>query len=110
MRCWQCSPSKTDPGDKIYLDQIQSDQPGLFPRIDGRHTKENITSMSVFLDDKSGHSFSHLQTSTDGDEILAAKHAYEIMSSAFGVSIRGYHADNGIFAEKLFRGKIFMSN
>ena len=66
--------------------------------------------MSVFLDDESGHIYSHLQNSTGGDETLAAKHAYEIMSSSFGVSIRGYHADNVIFAEKISRDEIFMSN
>ena len=70
--------------------------------MDGRHTKDRITSVSVFLDDKSGHSFSHLQTSTGGEETLAAKHAYEILATSFGVSVKGYHDDNEIFAEKLF--------
>ena len=78
--------------------------------MDGRHTKDRITSVTVFLDDKSGHSYSHLQTSTGGDEILAAKHAYEIMANYFSIAIHGYHADNGIFAEKLFRDKVTICN
>jgi len=97
-------------GEKIHLDQMQSKQPGLVPRLDGRHTKDRITSVSVFLDDNSGHSYSHLQTSTGGDETLAAKHAFEIMAHSFGIPIQSYHADNGIFAEKLFRNEISMSN
>ena len=59
---------------------------------------------------RESHSYSHLQTSTGGDETLAAKHAFEIMSHSFGIPIQSYHADNGIFAEKLFRNEISMSN
>ena len=47
-------------------DQMMSAQPGLVPRMDGRHTKDRITAVSVFLDTVTGHSFSHLQISTGG--------------------------------------------
>ena len=97
-------------GEKTHIDQMQSKQPGLRPQMDGRHTRDRITSVSVFLDDKSGHSYSNLQTSTGGDKTLAAKYAYEIMATSFGVIIQGYHADNGFFAEKLFTDAISMAN
>ena len=61
------------PGDGTICDQTMSAQPGLVPRMGGRHTKDRITAVSVFLDSVTGHSFSHLQISTGGDETLAAK-------------------------------------
>ena len=105
-----CTPCKTVPGEKVHLDQMQSAQPGLVPRMDGRHTKDRITSVTVFLDDHSSHSYSHLQTSTGGDETLAAKHAYEIMAQSYDINIKSFHTDNGIFAEKLFRDEVTISN
>ena len=78
--------------------------------MDGCHTKDRIASVSVFLDEKSGHTYSHLQTSTGVEETLAAKHAYEIMITSFGVAVAGYHADNKIFGEKLFTDEISISN
>ena len=95
-----CKTCSTVPGEKCHIDQIQSAQLGLVPRLDGRHTKERITSTTVLLDDRSGHSYSHLQTSTGGDETMAAKVAYEIMCNSFNVLVQGFHADNGIFAER----------
>ena len=54
------------PGDGTICDQTMSAQPGLVPRMGGRHTKDRITAVSVFLDSVTGHSFSHLQISTGG--------------------------------------------
>ena len=105
-----CTPCMTVPGGKAHIDQMQSNQPGLVPRMKGRHTKDRISAVTVFLDDKSSHSFSHLQTSTGGDETLAAKHAYEIMADSFGVVVRSFHADNGIFAEKIFVDEVTLCN
>ena len=83
---------------------MESTQPGLVPRIDGRHTKNRITSVSVFLDDSSGHRYFHVQTSIGGDETLADKRAYEIMAHSRAVSVQGCHADNDIFAKKTIQG------
>ena len=66
---------------------MQSAQPGPVPRVDDRQTKYRTTTVSVFLDDNSDHSYSYLQTSTGGDETLAAKSAYEIMANTFNFQI-----------------------
>ena len=63
----------TSPGDGTMCDQMMSAQPGLVPRMYGRHTKDMITAVSVFLDSVTGHSFSHLQTSTGGMKPLLQK-------------------------------------
>ena len=64
---------------------------------DGHHTEDRITSVTVFLDNKSSYSFSYLQTSTGDDKILAAKHTYVIPTQSFGVTIQGIHTDNSFF-------------
>ena len=81
---------------------MQSAQPSLVPRLDGWYTKDRITSTTVFLDENSGNSYFLLRTSTGGYETVPAKVAYEIMCNSFGVLVQGFHADNGIFAEKQF--------
>ena len=94
------------PGDGTMCDQMMSAQPGLLPRMGGRHTKDRITAVSVFLDSVTGHSLSHLQISTGGDETLAAKRAHELMADSHGVVIKSFHADNGIYAEKVFTDEV----
>jgi hypothetical protein len=46
----------------------------------------------------------HLQTSTSAEETVAGKLAFERFAKSNGVAtIKHYHADNGIFADNLFR-------
>ena len=103
-------PLQDYPLQKVNLDQMQSDQPGLVPIMDGRHIKDRITSVTVFLDDHSSHSYSHLQISTGGDETLAAKHAYEIMAQSYWVAVQSYHGGNAFLAEKMFRYEVLISS
>ena len=82
---------------------MQSALLGFVTRLDGRHTKDRITSASVFLDDKSGHNYYHLQTSTGYDESAAAKILYDVMTNSHSINVNSLHADNVIFTEKQFR-------
>jgi hypothetical protein len=43
-------------------------------------------------------------------ETLLANHAYECCLALLGVESKGYHADNGQFADKCFRDKCTSSN
>ena len=97
------------PGAKVSVDHVISVQPGLVPRMDGCHTKDRIIGACVFLDDCTRYSYTHLQTSIDGDQTLKAKQGFEQHSASFGVKIKAYHADNGIFAERSFRDEIEIS-
>ena len=94
------------PGDATSIDHVISAQPGLVPRMDSKHTKERITSGCVFFDNVTGHSYTHLQTSVDNKQTIEAKRAYEKYAETHGVTLRRFHADNGIFAEKPFRDEI----
>ena len=77
--------------------------------MDGRHTKDRIIGACIFLDNYTRYSHTHLQTSIDGDQTLEAKQGFEQHSTSFGVKIKTYHADNGIFAERSFRDEIKIS-
>ena len=78
--------------------------------MDGRHTKDRITGACVFIDNHTNYSYSHLQTSIDGAQTIAAKRGFEQHANNCGVSIAAYHADNGIFAEQSFRDEVQSSH
>ena len=90
------------PGAKISTDQLVVAQPGLVPRISGRHTNERICGATGFLDHHTNYSYSILQTSLDGDQTLNAKLSFKSHAHSCGMKIRAYRADNGRFAEKSF--------
>ena len=97
-------------GDGTSIDQVISAHAGLVPRLDGRHTCSRIHCGTVFMDRIYTKSFTHLQCSTGDIETIAAKRSCELYTGRFGVTIKPYHADNGIFAEKAFRGEVDESN
>ena len=45
----------------------------------------------------------HLMRRTRQEENLAGKPAFEIWAATFGVKIKRYQTDNGIFSEQPFR-------
>ena len=85
------------------VDQLVSKQPGLVPRADGRHTLDRITGATVYVDNYSGFTFSHLQTSLDTDQTIQSKQEFETIAYNMDVKIRSYRADNGRFLEKGYR-------
>jgi hypothetical protein len=56
-----------------------------------------------FVNHYSDLSYVHLLKSQSGEEVLEAKEVFEAYASTFGIDIRHYHADNGIFNEKAWR-------
>ena len=98
------------PGAKVSTDQIVVSQPGLVPRMNGRHTNDHVSGTTCFLDHQSGFSYSSLQTSLDGAQTLDAKLAFETLADSCGVEIKSYRADNGRFAEKSFRDSVKACN
>ena len=93
---------ETYPKAKVSTDQLVVAQPGLVPRMSGRHTNERICGATGFFDHYSGYSYSALQTSLDGEQTLVAKLSFESHATTSGVDVKSYRADNGRFAEKSF--------
>ena len=65
-------------------------------------TKKRYRVATVFVDNFSGMSYVHLQKTTNAEETLAAKKAFERYASRMGVKVLEYQADNGRFAEADF--------
>jgi hypothetical protein len=104
------SEEDNSPGARVSIDHVISKQPGLVPRMDGRHTRDRITGACVFLDNHTRYSYSHLQTSIDNEQTLEAKQGFEQHASSNDINIKAYHADNGIFATQAFRDDIQSSS
>ena len=97
--------SKCDnkPGVRVSVDQMVSAQAGLVPQTSGHLTRSRIFSATIYIDHFTSFAYSFLQRSTTQDETLNSKVAFEKMAHSHGVKIKGYHADNGRFAEAAFR-------
>ena len=102
--------SDDKPGVTVSVDQVISANPGLVPRMSGRHTSERLSAVTVFYDHFSKVSYSHLQRSTDGDETLESKQAFEQFAQDHNVQVKAYRADNGRFAEQQFRDEVRRCN
>ena len=87
-------------GDCVSVDQLESSTPGLIAQLRGFLTKDRYNSATVFVDHFTRLSYIHLQKSTNAEETLTAKAAFEAWANTLGVKIRHYHADNGRFAER----------
>ena len=84
------------------MGQLESSIPGLVAQSKGTATKKRYLVATIFVDHFSRFSYVHMQESTNGEETLKAKKAFEAVAENYGVYIRHYHGDNGRFAEKLF--------
>jgi len=65
-------------------------------------TKMRYRVSTIFVDHFSGLSYIHLQKSTNAEETVEAKIAFERFASKVNVTIKSYQADNGRFAENKF--------
>ena len=94
------------PGECVSMDQIEPRIPGFIGVLRGFISKKRYTCATIFVDHYSGFTYVHLQTSTNMDETLKAKVAFEAYARSLGVKIRHYHADNGRFTDKGFKTAI----
>ena len=94
------------PGECVSMDQIESITPGFIGILRGFINKKRYMCAKFFVDHYSGFTYVKLQTSTNMDETLKAKAAFEAYARSLGVKIRHYHADNGRFTDKGFKTAI----
>ena len=116
QRAWRTKPSKrhqggklrvaTRPGECISVDQLESTTPGLIAQIKGYLTRKRYRAATVFVDHWSGLSYIHLQKSTNAEETMEAKVAFERYAAKSNIKVRHYHADNGRFGENLFKNEV----
>lgn len=87
----------TKPGEVVSVDQLVSPTPGLVAQISGFLTRKRYKYATVFVDQCTGYGYAHLQKSDSAEETLEAKTAWEKLLQTQGITVRNYHADNGIF-------------
>ena len=78
---------------------MESSTPGLIPQSTGKLMRAKYIGATIFVDHFSRFTYVHLMTTLSAEETMAAKEAYEQLVNTYGVQIRGYHADNGRFAD-----------
>ena len=89
--------STPDPGEIVSVDQMVSPTAGFVAQLTGILTKKRYKYATVYVDQATRLGYIHLQTSPDAEETLKGKLAFEQMARNSGITIKGYHADNGIF-------------
>jgi hypothetical protein len=85
------------PGHCVSVDQLVSPTPGLVAQMIGFLTKTRYKYATIYVDQASRLSFVYLQKTASADETLKGKEAFELYARERGITIRAYHADNGIF-------------
>ena len=63
----------------------------------GKLTTKRYKYATVFVDQASRLGYVYLQKTASAEETLLAKYAFERYAADRGVTIRAYHADNGVF-------------
>jgi hypothetical protein len=94
------------PGMCVSVDQLESPLPGFVGLLKGTLTRKRYKVATIFVDHFSDLSLVHLQSTTNIEDTLQAKHDFESYASTFGVSIQHYHANNGPFADNAWRQDI----
>ena len=59
------------------MDQIVSGQSGMIPRSSRNHLNERFTGATIFVDQHTDFVYVHLMQRLDGNEMMAAKLAFE---------------------------------
>ena len=90
------------PGGKASTDHIVLTQPVLITQISRKLTNQCVNGSIVFVDHFSDHIYAYPMRDFTLDETLSTKHGYEHFLAMHGIISKGYHADNGHFADKGF--------
>jgi hypothetical protein len=90
-------PSTPKPGEVVPVDQMVSATHGLVAQMTGILTKARYKYATVYVDQGSRLGYTYLQKSATAEETIKGKIAFELFARSHGITIKGYHANNGIF-------------
>ncbi len=79
-----------------------SAQPGLIPQEKVNLTRARIWAATVFVDYYTQFIYVSLMADQTAELTLEEKHAFEHFASTWDMTVKHYHADNGIFTDSLF--------
>ena len=78
--------------------------------MSGFLTSDRFWEATVFVDHATTYMYTHLQRGQTLIESIEAKAAYERMAANFGIRVKKFHTDNGIFAEEGFKSDVSDNN
>ncbi len=91
------------PGSLTFADQMISSTPGLIPQSTCSLTKCRYRAATILIDSFSDYTHVSLLEDLSMDSTLDSKLDFEHRALTFGVTVLGYHADNGHFANAALR-------
>ena len=95
------------PGDQVSTDQYVSAKPGRLPHTYGKEpVQEQYHGGTIFYDHATAFIFISHQISLGSGETLMSKRAFERLARSYGVTIKGYRADNHPYGSNAFRSDI----
>ena len=71
--------------------------------MSGFLTSDRLWAATIFVEHSTSYMYTHLQRVQTLIESIEVKAAYERMAATFGIRVKKYHTDNGIFAEEGFK-------
>ena len=104
------APLATKPGNCISVDQMESSIPGFVAQNIGKLTKQRFKYATIFVDQASKLGYVHVHKTTNAEDAIEAKRAFEHFVRSHGVHIKHYHADNGIFNSQEFMASVESSH
>ena len=104
------APYAAKPGDCVSVDQLISPIPGFVSQNSGRLTRKRYKVATVFVDHASRLGYVHVSETTDAVDAIEAKRAFENYAKTCGVTVKHYHADNGIFNARAFLHAVESAN
>ena len=81
----------------MAVDQLESTTLGLIAQMTVFLAKKRYRYATIYVDVASQLTFLYLQVTSTAEETTAGKKAFEAYAARRGISIRTYHANNGIF-------------
>ena len=91
------------PGDWIFSDQLESRVKGRLLHTAGRESPSNqFCGSTIFVDGASDFVWVEHQVTLNAADTILAKNAFERECRRMGVTVKGYHTDNGIYTSKAF--------
>ena len=98
---------KLEPGEGTAVDQFEVVKKGrLFSTRGRERSSDQYVGGTLFVDIASGRVRCYYQQSLGADETVQSKLKYEREARQYGVFIKHYHSDNGIFTAAAFQNEL----
>ena len=99
---------KLEPGQEVACDQFEVKKRGRKFKTRGKEKEEEkYSGGTIFVDVATGFTRCYYQVSLGAEETIQSKNLFEREALSFGVVVRNYRSDNGIFSKTEFMKQIY---